>query len=304
MDHVGRRSSGPGRRLYEHHVRAPDRLRLRPDRRSTRRCSRAATASTTRASSTTSTRRRRPASQDRISWDMAGCPAYGPAGTDRGLQLPARGARRGESRRAARRPHRPGHQASARGRVEPRASSASSVRTGASRPPVSTARTRTSSAACFPDARWTPTSVTSTASPTVDGCDDCSALPATTVTAYRWANRSTSTGQPADHQPGRLPVPRPGRQRARNDERLPQVQGAHVHARQALRRPLAGSDLVRVLESGGHREQHLGRPVRAELASTRRRRARSRTRTAFSRTTGRTRSRRSSATRSRRSRSR
>jgi hypothetical protein len=35
-------------------------------------------------------------------------------------------------------------------------------------------------------------SLTSTQSPTVEGCDDCSALSPTTVTGYRWANRSSS----------------------------------------------------------------------------------------------------------------
>jgi hypothetical protein len=44
----------------------------------------------------------------------------------------------------------------------------------------------------LPDARWTPTSVTSSVSPTIPDCPECNPLPATTVTAYRWANRDTS----------------------------------------------------------------------------------------------------------------
>jgi hypothetical protein len=44
----------------------------------------------------------------------------------------------------------------------------------------------------LPDARWTASSLTSTQSPTVEGCDDCSALPPTTITGYRWDNRSSS----------------------------------------------------------------------------------------------------------------
>ena len=46
----------------------------------------------------------------------------------------------------------------------------------------------------LPDARWTPTSVTSSESPTIPDCPECQTLPATTVTAYRWANRDESAG--------------------------------------------------------------------------------------------------------------
>ena len=166
-----------------------------------------------------------------------GLPGLRPAGTDRRLPLLRwRDRRRGEPRDPADRPRSTPTSSTRASTSAASASSTSSARTGASRRPASTARTRTSSAACCPDARWTAISAHEHASPTVAGCDDCSALPPTTVTGLPLGQPLDLRGQPADHQPRRLPVPRPERQRARNDERLPQVQGADVHARQALRR--------------------------------------------------------------------
>ena len=45
----------------------------------------------------------------------------------------------------------------------------------------------------LPDARWAPLSLATSASEPVEGCDGCSPWQAGTVTAYRWANRATST---------------------------------------------------------------------------------------------------------------
>ena len=66
------------------------------------------------------------------------------------------------------------------------------------------------------------------------------------------------------HEPRRLPVPRPERQRGRDDEREPQVHGADADGEQALLEPLAGAGLLRPLEVRGHRQQRLGVALRAE----------------------------------------
>ena len=118
-------------------------------------------------------------------------------------------------------------------------SSTSSVRTGASRPPGSTARTRTSSATCCPTRagrRSASRARRARRSRTAPTAARCRRRP---CTAYRWDQPVELRGQPPDHQPGRLPVPRPERQRARDDERLPQVQGADADP-QAGATPTAG----------------------------------------------------------------
>ncbi len=132
-----------------------------------------------------------PGYQDRISWDMAGCPAYPASGPTASYNCPL--ADRNEVNRLTQ----------PVGRVaddikHPRVDEWSvglehqfgknwrASATGIYR------ENKNFIGNVLPDARWTPTSVTSTASPTVPDCPECSALPATTVTAYRWANRSTS----------------------------------------------------------------------------------------------------------------
>jgi hypothetical protein len=129
--------------------------------------------------------------QDRISWDMAGCPAYGPSGPTADYRCPL--ANRVEVNRLSQPVGRVAddikhprvdewhlgidHQFGQNWRV-----SASGIYR----------ENENFIGNVLPDARWTPTSVTSTQSPTVQDCPDCSPLPPTTVTAYRWANRSTS----------------------------------------------------------------------------------------------------------------
>ena len=130
---------------------------------------------------------------DRISWDMAGCPAYGPQGPTADYRCPL------SARDEVNRVEQPV------GRIDPdiKHPRVDEWSLGIERQFGQNWRFSATGVyrenknfigSVLPDARWTPTSVTSTASPTVDGCDDCSALPATTVTAYRWANRATSTG--------------------------------------------------------------------------------------------------------------
>jgi hypothetical protein len=128
---------------------------------------------------------------DRISWNMAGCPAYGPGGPTADYRCPL--ADREEVNRVSQ----------PVGRIDPdiKHPRVDEWSLGLERQFGQNWRFSATGiyrdnknfiGSVLPDARWTATSVTSTASPTVDGCSDCSALPATTVTAYRWANRSTS----------------------------------------------------------------------------------------------------------------
>jgi carboxypeptidase family protein/TonB-dependent receptor-like protein len=128
---------------------------------------------------------------DRITWNMAGCPDYGPQGPTVDYNCPL--ADREEVNRVSQ----------PVGRVDPNIkhprvdewSLGLERQFGQNWRVSATGIYRDNKnfiGSVLPDARWTATNVTSTASPTVDGCSDCSALPATTVTGYRWANRATS----------------------------------------------------------------------------------------------------------------
>ena len=127
----------------------------------------------------------------RISWDMAGCPAYGSSGPTADYRCPL--AARDEVSRITQ----------PVGRIaddikHPRVDewSVGLERQFGQNWRVSATgvyrENKNFIGNVLPDARWTPISVTSTASPTVPDCPECSALPATTVTAYRWANRDTT----------------------------------------------------------------------------------------------------------------
>ncbi len=129
--------------------------------------------------------------QDLISWDMAGCPAYGPSGPTAAYRCPL--SARDEFNRISQ----------PLGRVDgdikhPRVDEFSlglEHQFGQNWRISATGIYRENKnfiGNVLPDARWTPISVTSTLSPTVPDCPECSPLPATTVTAYRWANRSAS----------------------------------------------------------------------------------------------------------------
>jgi hypothetical protein len=129
--------------------------------------------------------------EDRISWDMAGCPAYGPSGPTADYRCPL--AARDEVNRITQ----------PLGRIDPDIkhprvdewSLGLEHQFGQNWRIAATGVYRENKnfiGNVLPDARWTPTSVTSTVSPTVVDCPDCSPLSPTTVTAYRWDNRSSS----------------------------------------------------------------------------------------------------------------
>jgi hypothetical protein len=128
---------------------------------------------------------------DRFTWDMAGCPAYGPQGPTADYRCPL--ADRNEVT----------HVTQPVGQINPdiKHPRVDEYSLGLERQFGQNWRVSATGVyrenknfigSVLPDARWTATSVTSTQSPTVEGCSDCSALPPTTVTGYRWANRSTS----------------------------------------------------------------------------------------------------------------
>lgn len=132
-----------------------------------------------------------PGFKDRISWDMAGCPAYGPSGPTADYRCPL--SARSEVNRIPQPVGRVAdnikhprvdewslgleHQFGQNWRVSA---------TGIYR------QNKNFIGNVLPDARWTSISVTSTLSPTVPDCPECSPVQPTTVTAYRWANRSSS----------------------------------------------------------------------------------------------------------------
>jgi hypothetical protein len=129
--------------------------------------------------------------KDNITWDMSGCPAYGPSGPTADYNCPL------SARNEVNRITQPA------GRVDsdikhPRVDEFSlglERQFGQNWRVAATGIYRENKnfiGNVLPDARWTPTSVTSTQSPTVPDCPECSALPPTTVTAYNWANRATS----------------------------------------------------------------------------------------------------------------
>ena len=141
----------------------------------------------------------------------------------------------------------------------------------------------------LPDARWEQISLATTASTPIDGLRRLQRL-------ARRQRDGLPLDQPRDldrkrvhHEPRRLPVPRPERQRGRDDGRVPQVHGADADGEQALLEPLAGAGVLRALEVRGHRQQHLGVALRDRAASSRRRRSASSTATGARPTTGRTR---------------
>ncbi len=133
-----------------------------------------------------------PGYEDAVSWDMAGCPAYGPSGPTADYRCPL--AMREEVGRL----------------VQPIATVDPDVK----HPRVDEwslglehqfgANWRVSATGVYrenknfvgnvlPSARWEQISLNTTASAPIPGCDDCSAWPGGTATAYRWTNRATST---------------------------------------------------------------------------------------------------------------
>jgi hypothetical protein len=132
-----------------------------------------------------------PGYQDRITWNMAGCPAYAPSGPTPQYSCPL--ALREEVNRISQPVARMDpdikhprvdewslgleHQFGQNWRVSA---------TGIYR------ENKNFIGSVLPDARWTPTTLTSTVSPTVPDCPDCQPVPPTQVTAYRWANRDSS----------------------------------------------------------------------------------------------------------------
>ena len=180
----------------------------------------------------------------------------------------------------AHRPHGPRRQTPAGRRVERRDSSTSSARTGVSPATGIFRENKNFMGSVLPDARWTQIERDEQREPPpCPGCDDCSPLPPTTVPAYRWANRSTSADSHLGHQPGRLPVPRPERQRVGHDGRLPQVPGPDADTEQALLRTAGRLQVSYVLlESEGTINNTSGSRSSARAhASTRRRRSASST---------------------------
>jgi hypothetical protein len=138
---------------------------------------------------------------DRISWDMAGCPAYGPQGPTADYRCSM--ADRNEVNRVTQ----------PIGRIDPdiKHPRVDEWSLGLERQFGQNWRFSATGiyrdnknfiGSVLPDARWTPSSLTSTQSPTVEGCDDCSALPPTTITGYRWDNRSSSSDNLLITNPG------------------------------------------------------------------------------------------------------
>ncbi len=82
-----------------------------------------------------------------------------------------------------------------------------------------------------PDARWAPITLNTTASsPTLEAATAAAPGAGEPSPAYRWANRDTPANNLLITNPDGFQYRDLGWQRARNDERLPQVQGADVHA--------------------------------------------------------------------------
>ena len=132
-----------------------------------------------------------PGYKDRVTWDMAGCPAYGASGPTPSYSCPL--ALRDEVNRISQPIARMADDVK-----HPRVDEFSlglehqfgqnwrASATGIYR------ENKNFMGSVLPDARWTPTTIATSTSPAVEGCSDCSPVPAGTVTAYRWANRSTS----------------------------------------------------------------------------------------------------------------
>ena len=128
---------------------------------------------------------------DKISWDMSGCPAYGPSGPTADYRCPL--SDRVETSRltqpigtVADNIKHPRVDEWSLGLERQFGRSWRASATGIYR------ENKNFIGNVLPDARWTPTSVTSSQSPTVPDCPDCRPLAPTTVTAYRWANISSS----------------------------------------------------------------------------------------------------------------
>jgi hypothetical protein len=129
---------------------------------------------------------------DAVSWDMSGCPAYGPSGPTASYSCPA--SAQIETSRLAQPIARVDddikhprvdefslgleHQFGANWRV---------AATGVYR------ENKNFIGQVLPDARWEQITLNTTASSPVEGCDGCSPWPGGTANAYRWSNRATST---------------------------------------------------------------------------------------------------------------
>jgi hypothetical protein len=130
--------------------------------------------------------------EDLLSWDMSGCPAYGPSGPTADYRCPL----------------------SARNEVSRLTQPVASVDSDIKHPRVDEFSLglehqfgrdwRVAATGVYrenknfignvlPDARWEAISLNTTASTPVTGCDDCSAWPGGAAQAYRWTNRATST---------------------------------------------------------------------------------------------------------------
>jgi hypothetical protein len=132
-----------------------------------------------------------PGFQDRISWDMSSCPEYGANGPDTSYQCPL------EDRSEVNRLSQP--LATIDPDIKhPRVDEFSfgiERAVGHSVKVAATAVYRENKnfiGNVLPDARWELKTLTSTASPPVPGCDDCSPLPSLTTPAYTWTNREAS----------------------------------------------------------------------------------------------------------------
>jgi len=132
-----------------------------------------------------------PGYQDRISWDMSGCPGYGDNGPDTSYTCPI------EDRNEVNRLTQPV------ARVDPdikhpRVDEFSFGIERAIGHNVKVAATgvyrenKNFIGVVLPDARWQLKNLTTDESPPVPGCGDCSPMPSISIPAYNWTNRSAS----------------------------------------------------------------------------------------------------------------
>ena len=178
-----------------------------------------------------------PGYQDRITWDMGGCPAYGPSGPTADYRCPLSDRDRGQPPHAAR-STAIDPTSSTRGSTSSASGFERAVRPELARRrrPASSARTRTSSATCCPtpagrrSASPAPRARPSRTATTAARCRRRPSRPTAGPTVATSADNVLITN------PDGFQYLRPERQRARDGERLPQVQGADARAQQALRR--------------------------------------------------------------------
>ncbi len=147
---------------------------------------------------------------------------------------------------------RPQHEAPARRRVDGRLRTRAWARTSGCPSPGSGAQDKNIQGSVYPDARWTPTTVT-------NGLTD------QPLTVYQWANQSASE---ADAAATRTPTASStstsngnvlGTARAER-----KYKGLMFVARQALQQPLAGPHLLRAVEDRGHDQQHRRQHLRPD----------------------------------------